>query len=84
MSPIALAGIATSMTAFVIVYFFVFGAGLIFILRLMSKEPERGESGLDPHIPVRTSGINPGPAQGHASEADRRPGGPSIVPQPAE
>ena len=71
-SPIALPGIATSMTAFVIVYLFVFAAGLIFILRLMNKEPDQGESGLDPHVPVRTSGTHPGPVQGHASNADRR------------
>ena len=81
-SPIALPGIATSMTAFVLVYFTVFGAGLVFILRLMSKEPERGESGVDPRTPVRTAGIAPGPAQGADSKADRRSG--HASPQPAE
>jgi cytochrome d ubiquinol oxidase subunit I len=83
-SSIALPGIATSMVAFVIVYFAVFGAGLAFILKLMSKEPEMGESGLDPRTPTRTSGINPGPAQGADSNVDIRSGKQSGHVQPAE
>ena len=82
-SPIALPGIATSMTAFVIVYFVVFGAGLAFILKLMNKEPGPGETDVDPHAPIRTAGLHPGPAQGHASKADRRSGA-AGQPQPAE
>src|SRR5690606_20479112 len=34
-SPIAVEGVATSLLAFVIVYFFVFGAGTLYILRAM-------------------------------------------------
>ena len=66
-SPIALPGIATSMLVFVVVYFVVFGAGLMIILRLMAKEPEMGEAGPDPREPIRTAGQHPGLSQGHAS-----------------
>lgn len=79
-SPIALPGIATSMTVFVIVYFLVFGAGLAFILRLMNASPTAGESGPDPRTPTRTSGIHPGPAQGQP----RNPGAGLAHPEPAE
>jgi cytochrome d ubiquinol oxidase subunit I len=63
-SAIALPGIATSMVAFVIVYFIVFGAGLAIILRMMGAEPHDGEMGLDANDPTRTAGTHPGPAQG--------------------
>jgi cytochrome d ubiquinol oxidase subunit I len=65
-SPIALPGIATSMVVFVIVYFIVFGAGLLILLRMMSTEPHLGETGPDAHVPTRTAGTLPGPAQGSA------------------
>ena len=65
-SSIALPGIATSMIVFVIVYFIVFGAGLLILLRMMSAEPHRGETGPDARDPTRTSGTSPGPAQGSA------------------
>jgi cytochrome d ubiquinol oxidase subunit I len=83
-SPIALPGIAASMTAFVLVYFVVFGAGLLIILRLMSREPEIGEVGPDPRDPTRTAGQHPGPAQGHTGDRSvKRPGGPGHA-MPAE
>ena len=47
-----------SLTAFVIIYFFVFGSGTFYVLRLMSRTP-------DEHIdirqigPTRTAGITP-------------------------
>jgi cytochrome d ubiquinol oxidase subunit I len=65
-SPIALPGIATSMVAFVIVYFIVFGAGVAILLRMMGAEPHYGETGPDVHDPTRTAGTHPGPAQGSA------------------
>ncbi len=72
-SPIALPGIATSMVAFVVVYFVVFGAGLAFILRLMKASPQPNESDLDPHTPTRTAGIHPGPAQGRPKSGGHAP-----------
>jgi cytochrome d ubiquinol oxidase subunit I len=58
LSPIAAPAVASSLIAFVIVYFFVFGAGTFYILRMMnarvevvSKKPLRDEA------PTRTAGI---------------------------
>ncbi len=60
-SPIAAPAVATSLVAFIIVYFLVFGAGVFYILRLWGTSPdhvvpetERG--------PSHAAGINPGPA----------------------
>ena len=73
-SPIALPGIASSMVIFVIVYFIVFGAGLLILLRMMGLEPHLGEEGPDARDPTRTAGTHPGPAQGaavgHVAKAD--------------
>ena len=59
-SPIGLPGVATSLAVFAVVYFVVFGAGVMIILRLMSKPPEIGETGIDPAKPIRSAGIHPG------------------------
>jgi len=57
-SPLEAPAVAASLIAFVIVYFAVFGAGVVYILRLMAKPPHPGESA-PPNIPVRTAGITP-------------------------
>ena len=62
-SPIAAPAVATSLIAFVIVYFFVFGAGTFYILRLMARLPRDPTPELQ-EGPIRTQGITPGPAQG--------------------
>ncbi|QIK78499.1 cytochrome ubiquinol oxidase subunit I [Sphingomonas piscis] len=60
-SPIAAPGVTGSLIAFVIVYFAVFSAGTLYILKLMAKPPHPGES--DPlGAPIRTAGITPSPA----------------------
>lgn len=64
MSPIAAPAVATSLTAFVIVYFFVFGAGVFYIFRLMARLPAEADEEVLDKGPVRTAGITPGPAQG--------------------
>lgn len=38
-APVAAPAVAASLLAFIIVYFFVFGAGTFYILRLMGKTP---------------------------------------------
>lgn len=63
-SPIAAPAVAASLTAFVIVYFFVFGAGIFYILRLMARLPVEADEAELENGPVRTAGITPGPAQG--------------------
>ena len=60
-SPIAAAGVATSLAAFAVVYILVFGAGVLIILRMMARPPLPGEAG-PPRTPIRTAGITPGPA----------------------
>ena len=60
-SPIALPGVATSLAAFAVVYFIVFGAGFMFILRMMHRPPAVGESGPPKGVPVRRPGITPAP-----------------------
>ena len=60
-SPIGTPGVALSLGAFAAVYLVVFGAAMLFLLRLMAKPPEAGEPGL-PSQPQRSAGITPGPA----------------------
>ena len=59
-SPIGLPGVATSLVAFIVVYFIVFGAGTFYILRMMGKTPGAGRPD-EPVIeaPLRTAGIAP-------------------------
>ncbi|MBS1183018.1 MAG: cytochrome bd ubiquinol oxidase, subunit [Proteobacteria bacterium] len=63
-SPIAAPAVATSLLAFVVVYFFVFGAGVFYLFRLMARLPAEPEDAALDKGPVRTAGITPGPAQG--------------------
>ncbi|MDT7953730.1 MAG: cytochrome ubiquinol oxidase subunit I [Acetobacteraceae bacterium] len=60
-SPIGTPGVALSLGAFAVVYLVVFGAALLFLLRLMARAPEIGEPGV-PKLPQRSAGITPGPA----------------------
>lgn len=57
-SPLDAPAVAASLTAFVVVYFAVFGAGIWYLLRLMSRAPDAHEAGLD-GTPIRTAGITP-------------------------
>jgi len=67
-SPLAAPAVATSLLAFVLVYFFAFGAGTMYILRLMARPPEPGEP--EPlHIPQHAAGITPASAAGDAIPA---------------
>jgi cytochrome d ubiquinol oxidase subunit I len=63
-SPLDAPAVAASLLAFIVVYFAVFGAGTVYILRLMSHPPKVGEPGLEegPRAPVRSAGITPGPS----------------------
>jgi cytochrome d ubiquinol oxidase subunit I len=66
-SPIGLPGVATSLAAFAIVYLIVFGAGFLFMFRLMRKAPTVGEPGPPKGVPVRSAGITPAPALDEAT-----------------
>jgi cytochrome d ubiquinol oxidase subunit I len=61
-SPIATPGVAGSLIAFVLVYAAVFGAGIWYILRLMARPPEPGETAAI-QTPIRTAGITPAPGE---------------------
>jgi cytochrome d ubiquinol oxidase subunit I len=61
-SPLDAPAVATSLIAFIVVYFIVFGAGTGYIVKLMGQAPHRGETGPELEGPVRAAGITPGPA----------------------
>jgi cytochrome bd ubiquinol oxidase subunit I len=60
LSPVDAPAVGASLLAFFVVYFFVFGAGTYYILRLMNKPPETQEDGLR-EGPLRSAGITPAP-----------------------
>jgi cytochrome d ubiquinol oxidase subunit I len=71
-SPLGAPAVATSLLAFVLIYFAVFGVGIWYILRLMHRPPQD----LEPRLkdvddgPIRTAGITPAAqAQGAAEDA---------------
>jgi cytochrome d ubiquinol oxidase subunit I len=64
-APLAAPAVATSLIAFVIVYFAVFGIGTWYILKLMGHAPHPHEPDLA-DAPIRTAGITP------AGQIDRR------------
>lgn len=68
-SPLAAPAVGSSLIAFIIVYFAVFGAGVIYILRLMAQPPHPGEQGPAGDAPARAAGITP--AAGAAVEGAR-------------
>lgn len=61
-APLAAPAVASSLAAFAVVYFIVFAAGLLFILRLMGQPPHAGERGVETGAPLRSAGITPAPA----------------------
>ncbi len=65
MSPLGAPAVATSLLAFVLIYFAVFGVGIWYILRLMRTPPHPHEPALaeQEEAPLRTAGITPGPTQ---------------------
>jgi cytochrome d ubiquinol oxidase subunit I len=69
-SPISTPAIASSLAAFVVIYFAVFGTGTWYILRLMRAPPHPHEPGLkdSDDAPIRTAGTTPGPTQNPGHE----------------
>ena len=64
-SPIAAPAVATSLAAFVVVYFAVFGIGTWYILHLMKDAPYPHEPGpeQEERAPIRSAGITPAQQQ---------------------
>ncbi|MBO9449886.1 cytochrome ubiquinol oxidase subunit I [Tropicibacter sp. R16_0] len=73
LSPVEAPAVATSLIMFIVVYFFVFGAGTFYILRLMHKAPGAGTDDPTRAGPLRTAGIVP-PAQYDASQPGKQGG----------
>jgi len=67
-SPLAAPAVASSLIAFIIVYFAVFAAGVVYILRMMAAPPHPDEEGPSHETPARAAGITPAVA-GTASGA---------------
>lgn len=60
LGPVAAPAIAASLIAFIIVYFFVFGAGTFYLLRMMNTAPGTPKLGLNDG-PIRSAGLTPAP-----------------------
>ena len=67
-SPLAAPAVASSLIAFIMVYFAVFVAGVVYILRMMAAPPHPDEEGPSHETPARAAGITPAVA-GTASGA---------------
>lgn len=63
-APVSASAVGATLVAFVVVYFAVFGAGVLYMLRLMAAPPHAREPGLQdcPGAPVRAAGITAAPA----------------------
>jgi cytochrome d ubiquinol oxidase subunit I len=61
-SPVEAPAVASSLTAYVVVYFAVFGAGIFYLFRLMRRPPGTGP-GIEEIGLTRSAGITPGPAE---------------------
>lgn len=59
--PLQASAVGSSLVVFVLVYFTLFGAGTLYILRLMNQSPEE-ELDIGDLGPTRAAGIVPGPA----------------------
>lgn len=57
-APLQADAVGASLIAFIVVYFFVFGSGSFYVLRLMSKRP-KDRIDIDHIGPTRTAGITP-------------------------
>ena len=60
LAPVDAPAVATSLVAFAVVYFFVFGAGTIYLLAMMNKPPETPNLGLRDG-PIRTLALTTTP-----------------------
>ena len=60
-APIEAAAVASSLIAFIVVYFVLFGAGTFYMLRLMNKRLA-DRIPLKSIGPIRTAGVTPAPA----------------------
>ncbi len=70
-SSVGAIAIGASLTAFVVVYLLVFGAGTFYLLRLMQVPPSRSAADLPVGEPMRASGLMPAPILAGATGSAR-------------
>jgi cytochrome d ubiquinol oxidase subunit I len=70
LAPVAAPAVAASLIAFIVVYFFVFGAGTFYLLRMMGKPAADRQLGLKDG-PIRTAAITPVQQTGRAVTVDK-------------
>jgi cytochrome d ubiquinol oxidase subunit I len=73
-SPVGAPGVAGSLLAFVVVYLFVFGAGIFYMIRLAGRPTAAPPEPTLQEGPIRTAGIMPGPAQGRPAQRGEEAG----------
>ncbi len=73
LGPVAAPAVAASLLAFIVVYFFIFGAGTFYLLRMMNKRPDTPHLGLNDG-PIRTAGITPLPQMAPGAIPTLQPG----------
>ncbi|MCY4333443.1 MAG: cytochrome ubiquinol oxidase subunit I [Litoreibacter sp.] len=61
LAPIAAPAVAASLIAFIVVYFFIFGAGTFYLLRMMGVPPKDADKIKLREGPLRSTGIHPAP-----------------------
>jgi len=72
-APVDAEAVGASLIAFILVYFAVFGAGVFYLLRLMSKPPHEGEPDSPSDAHLRSAGIVPAPALESVGELQPHP-----------
>merc|ERR1711969_461034 len=63
LAPVDAPAVATSLLAFIVVYFFVFGAGTYYIMRMMGQKPRMHTQDDLRDAPTRTAGTTPAAEQ---------------------
>ncbi len=62
LAPVGAPGVAASLAAFVVVYALIFGAGTLYLLRLMGAPARPDEASRAAEAPIRTAGVTPAPS----------------------
>jgi cytochrome d ubiquinol oxidase subunit I len=62
LAPVGAPGVAASLAAFVVVYAIVFGAGVLYLLRLMRTPVRVDEPARASETPIRSAGVTPAPS----------------------
>jgi cytochrome d ubiquinol oxidase subunit I len=70
LAPVAAPAVAASLIAFIVVYFFIFGAGTFYLLRMMGKPAADPQLGLKDG-PIRTAAITPVQQNGRTVTVDK-------------